>query len=269
MDQTMRVRLLGVRGTVPVHGSDYALFGGATSCVLVEAAGRAFVLDAGTGLLNRSFYEFFSERRVTLLVSHPHVDHLLSLPAFGPLFDDGYEFDVYLRTRAGLTAREQFERLMAPPLWPVGPDVFRARVAYHDVPASFSVGEARVDTMESVHPGGSTIYKISCGDASLVYATDFEPASDAPQDFCDFARGCSLLLLDAQYTTEEYVRTRGFGHSTIERSVAIAEACGAEQTILVHHDPKRTDVELAELDRSLRRDHPTIHFGREDEEVTL
>lgn len=269
MDKTMRVRLLGVRGTVPVHGSDHALFGGATSCVLVEAAGQAFVLDAGTGLLSPSFGGFFSTRHVTLLVSHPHVDHLLSLPAFGPLFDDSYEFDVYLRTRGGLTALEQIERLMTPPLWPVGPDVFRARVSYHDVPASFSVGEARVDTMESVHPGGSTIYRISCGDTSLVYATDYEPASDAPDDFCDFARGCSLLLLDAQYTSEEYAHTRGFGHSTIERSVAIAEACEAERTILVHHDPKRVDGALEELERAVRAGHPTIHFGREDEEITL
>ena len=47
--------------------------------------------------------------------------------------------------------------------------------------------------MESRHPGGSTIYKISYGGASVVYATDYEPESDAPPDFCAFARGCSLL----------------------------------------------------------------------------
>lgn len=269
MDQTMRVKLLGVRGTVPVHGPNHRVFGGATSCVLVEAAGRAFVLDAGTGLLSPSFDGFFPTRQISLLISHPHVDHMLSLPAFGPLFDDRYEFDVYLGARGGLGAREQIERLMAPPLWPVGPDVFRARVSYHDVPASLEVGEAGVDTMESEHPGGSTIYKISCGGASVVYATDYEPESDSPAEFCDFARGCSLLMIDAQYTTEEYAHTRGFGHSTIERSVAIAESCEAERTILVHHDPKRTDAELAELDRTVRADHPTIHFGREDEEVIL
>ena len=37
MGHTMQVKLLGVRGTLPVHGPEFARFGGATSCVLVRA----------------------------------------------------------------------------------------------------------------------------------------------------------------------------------------------------------------------------------------
>lgn len=144
---------------------------------------------------------------------------------------------------------------------------FRAGIAFRDVVESFGVGAVRVDTMESRHPGGSTIYKLSAGGKTVVYATDYEPEGDAPEDFIRFAGGCSLLLLDAQYTTEEYARTRGFGHSTIDRSAAIARCCGAEQTIFVHHDPGRTDGQLLELESSLNV--PGLHFGREGEEVIL
>lgn len=37
MDPAMVIRLMGVRGTVPVHGPAYRQFGGATSCVFLRA----------------------------------------------------------------------------------------------------------------------------------------------------------------------------------------------------------------------------------------
>ena len=134
---------------------------------------------------------------------------------------------------------------------------------------AFSVGPVAVEAMESRHPGGSTIYKITCGGVSLVYATDYEPESDAPDDFCAFAEGCTLLLLDAQYTRSEYERNRGFGHSTIPRSAAIARRCGAEQALLIHHDPTRTDRQLLALEATVRAQHPNVRFGRGGEEVFL
>ena len=36
MDDTIRLKLMGVRGTMPVHGERCRIFGGATSCVFVK-----------------------------------------------------------------------------------------------------------------------------------------------------------------------------------------------------------------------------------------
>ena len=268
MDGIFRIKLMGLRGTMPVHGEDCRLFGGATSCVFVQAAGETVILDAGTGLSGNAYREFFGgASRFSLLLTHSHVDHIMGFPAFPPLFDPACEGEVYLETRAGLDARAQLEALMSPPLWPVGTGAFKARVGFHDPGEGFSIGPVRVDTLESRHPGGSTIYRLGAGGKSLVYATDYEPESDAPEDFIRFAEGCSLLLLDAQYTDEDYRRTKGFGHSTIARSAAIARRCGAKQTIFVHPDPGRTDAQLLELEAGL--DVPGLHFGREGEEVIL
>lgn len=269
MDHAIQVKLLGVRGTVPVHGPEFAQFGGATSCVLVHAGGETVILDAGTGLSGRAWQDFFPNRRFSVLITHAHVDHLMGFPIFPPLFDGGCQCDVYLKTRKGCSGREQVEALMAPPLWPIRTNALKAETRFHDVKDAFSIGPVAVETMDSLHPGGSTIYKLSYEGGSVVYATDYEPESDAPEDFCSFAQGCSLLLLDAQYTAEEYSYTKGFGHSTIGRSVAIGAACGAQQTLLVHHDPKRTDEQLLELERSIQAQNPRIRFGRGGEEVFL
>ena len=112
-------------------------------------------------------------------------------------------------------------------------------------------------------------YRNLSGFTLNVYATDYEPESDSPDDFCAFAQGCTLLLLDAQYTRSEYERNRGFGHSTIPRSAAIARRCGAEQTLLIHHDPTRTDRQLLELEAAVHAQYPNVRFGRGGEEVLL
>ncbi len=264
-----RVRLMGVRGTLPVHGADHALFGGATSCVFVRTAGASLILDAGTGLNSAAFRAFFPGPRFSLLITHAHADHILGLPAFQPLFDPACTADVYLKTRGGLDARQQLEALMSPPLWPVGTAAFRADVRLHDPEERFAIGDALVTAMPSQHPGGSTLYRIDCGGESIVYATDFEPDDEAADAFCAFAADCSLLLLDGQYTPEEYRRTRGFGHSTIPGSAALAARCRARQTLLIHHDPARTDSQLLRAEREIQARYGAVRFGREGEELLL
>lgn len=268
MEKETRVKLMGVRGTMPVHGPGCRVFGGATSCVFVSMGGQAIILDAGTGLSGPAFDEFFGAEHFTLLLTHSHVDHIMGFPPFPALFDGRRSGEVYLKTRAGLDARAQIEKLMAPPLWPIKTAALKADVAFRDVPESFSLGGVRVDTMEIAHPGGCTAYRLSCGGVSLVYATDYEPESDAPEEFLSFARGCSLLLLDAQYTPAEYEKTKGYGHSTTRRSLRLARECGAKTTLLVHHDPKRTDAQLLAIEAELGT-APAIRFGREGEEVLL
>ncbi len=269
MEHTMHIKLLGVRGTVPVHGPDFARFGGATSCVLVRAGDQNIILDAGTGLQGAAFRRHCPGERFSLLISHGHVDHLMGFPIFSPLFDREMQGDIYLRTRAAGDARAQIEALMSPPLWPIRTGNVAAKLAFHDVPEQFSLGNVTVRTMEACHPGGCTIYRLQLGDKSLVYATDHEADGVDGQAFRAFADGCDLLLLDAQYTDEDYVRTRGFGHSTMGCAARLAAACGAKQTIFIHHDPTYTDKRLSELEEQLRREYPAIRFGRCGEEVFL
>lgn len=269
MKETMRIHLAGVRGTVPMHTPATTRYGGATTCVLVQAGEETFILDAGTGLRGELFRAFAKKPQFTMLLSHAHVDHLMGFPIFPPLFDRAVSGDIYLATRGGRDARAQIEALMAPPLWPIRTDAVAASLAFHDVPPAFSVGDVDISTLAVSHPGGCTAYRLTRGAVSLVYATDFEADGRDNADFLAFARDCSLLLLDAQYSAEEYARTRGFGHSTLDAAVALAADCGAKQTIFIHHDPNRTDDVLDAWDTALRSAHPTMHLGRGGEEVIL
>ncbi len=263
----MQIRLKGVRGSLPVHAPEFAVYGGATSCIWVKAGEENIILDAGTGL--RGDLGFFSSsHRFTLLLTHPHIDHLMGLPLFSPLFDKHTRFDIYLPAENGPAARQQIEQLMSPPLWPVSPDAFGAAVEFHASPARFTVGDVTVETLTVPHPGRCVAYKLTRQGRSLVYATDLE--IDGPAEpFLSFAGRCDLLLLDAQYTEEEYAVTKGFGHNTVSRSISLARQCNAGKTIFIHHDPGRTDNTLSAWDSDLASAHPSMHFGRQGEEVLL
>ena len=66
-----------------------------------------------------------------------------------------------------------------------------------------------------------------------------------------FARGCDLLIHDAQYTTEEYLDVfsskQGYGHSTFEMAVEAKNQANAEKLVFFHFDPAYNDEKLDEL----------------------
>ena len=78
----MRIHLLGVRGSTPTPGPEFARHGGHTSCVAVQLVDGSVpvVLDAGTGLRDLERVLGGEPFRGTLLLGHLHWDHTQGLP---------------------------------------------------------------------------------------------------------------------------------------------------------------------------------------------
>ena len=253
----MKITGLGVRGSIPTSGEGFKKYGGATACCLVEAGDQAIYLDAGSGLLHSPDT---GDKKVSMLITHTHMDHILGLP-LSPLLLSHKHIDLYAKTRDGLDAKQQIERLMAPPLWPVGLDIYPSDVVFHDIDTRIQLGSVSVETMESNHPGGSTIFKLRHEGKSLVYATDYEHNDEKQAELAEFAKDTDLLLYDAQYTDEEYERMKGFGHSTTAEGMKLFEKSGAKQILFVHHDPRHNDEKLTEMEAGLKNER--AGFARE------
>ena len=58
------------------------------------------------------------------------------------------------------------------------------------------------------------------------------------------ARGADVFIYDSNYTDDEFPQRVGWGHSTWEEGVRLADAAGVRQLVLFHHDPSRTDGQL-------------------------
>ena len=249
----LQMNVLGARGSMPGEGSRFSRYGGSTSCYLVRAGREEIYLDAGSGIASAAPAE---EADVSLLLTHMHIDHLVGLPFFRALIDKNRKVDIYAAPRAGLSPEAGIDRLISPPFWPARIHDYPAQTEIHILPTdgeySFQIGEVNIRMMEGAHPDGSSIFRLTYGGKSLVYATDFEHGDESSGRLTDFAKNCDLLMYDAQYTNEEYERYKGYGHSTPAMGVEVATKCNANRLLLVHHAPWRTDEELGSWERDLR-----------------
>jgi len=260
----MKITILGARGSVPVNGRDMQEFGGATSCVLVETPDQAIFLDAGTGIIRTPD---IGDKHISILLTHPHIDHLVGLPFFPYVNESGRAVDIYAKRRGAFGAAEQIDRFISPPLWPCIVTDYPAVLNPIDLMLPLKLGDVTVTGIESEHPGGSIVFKLSCEGKSLVYATDYECYETKLPALIDFVRDCDLLMYDGQYTEEELIKNRGFGHSTISSGMRVKEEGNVRAVRFVHHDPRHTDEQLRAMEETVKGDG--VAFAREGEVLEL
>jgi phosphoribosyl 1,2-cyclic phosphodiesterase len=259
----MRLTIWGCRGSVPTPGPDTVRYGGNTSCVEVSLDnGTNLVLDAGTGI-RRLGFDLLDRgaRRVHLLLTHLHLDHLEGLRFFAPLWDERVTLDIWGPPSPLLSLRERISRSFSPPLFPIDLREVPARVTFHDVPRQpWTVDGARLLADLVAHPGPTVGFRIETVTSSFAYLPDHEPAlagtiADRSRDWISggaIADDVDILLHDAQYFEDEYEERIGWGHSSVSDAVAFAQAVGARRLVLFHHEPRHTDVSLERLEARAR-----------------
>ncbi|HSP96738.1 MAG TPA: MBL fold metallo-hydrolase [Candidatus Dormibacteraeota bacterium] len=246
----MRVRLWGTRGSVAAPGTDTVRYGGNTSCVEVRGAdGTLLVLDAGTGIRPLGRALGTAIRRVHILLTHFHLDHIQGLGFFAPLYDPDVETHLWGPASTMLDLRTRLMRYLSPPLFPVHLRDL-PHLVLHDLPAGdFDVGEFCVRSERVCHPGFTVGYRITARDATLTYLSDHEPALGMSRfpghaDWTSghaLARDADLLVHDAQYSLAEYAQHIGWGHSALEHAIAFADLAQAKHLVTFHHDPAHDD----------------------------
>jgi phosphoribosyl 1,2-cyclic phosphodiesterase/ActR/RegA family two-component response regulator len=263
-----RIKLWGVRGSLPVPGPATIRYGGNTSCVEVRADGEIIVLDAGTGIRALGLAlekEFLSETiKLTLLITHTHWDHIQGLPFFSPAYNSKNLIRIlgYEGARAGLGTILAGQ--METPFFPVSLHQLPSHLAIEELKdMEFHIGKVKVQAKFANHPGICAGYRLFTSAGSIAYMPDNEPyeplklqlaaqnAIDGKEarDFADterakmveFLRDCEVAILDAQYSDEEYQRHVGWGHSSLSSVVGLALDANVKTVLLFHHDPSHDD----------------------------
>ncbi|HEU4979557.1 MAG TPA: MBL fold metallo-hydrolase [Solirubrobacteraceae bacterium] len=253
----MQVRIWGARGSVPSPGPETVRYGGNTSCVQVTLEdGTVIALDAGTGIRNLGLALDGEAERVTILLTHLHLDHIQGLMFFAPAFRPRSEIEIWGPESPEASLQDRIARYISAPLSPVEVRELPCHVSFRDAPATeWRIGSATVRAASVAHRGPTLGFRITEGEQSLCYIPDHEPglgtdlAELEPEWISGYelAHGAGLLIHDCQYADDEYPDHVGWGHSRLGDALDFARRVEARRVLLFHHDPLHTDDFLDEL----------------------
>ncbi|SKA05664.1 Phosphoribosyl 1,2-cyclic phosphodiesterase [Enhydrobacter aerosaccus] len=243
----LKVRFWGVRGSIACPGPEYARYGGNTPCLEVMAGGRRLIFDAGTGIRELGL-ELARQAPldIDIYFTHTHLDHLAGLTFFAPLFDKRNSIRMWAGHLEGPhTLKTVVKSLMQAPLYPVSLEAFQATITFRefDCGAVLSCGDISLRTGILNHPNGATGYRVDHKGKSLCYITDTEHRPEGiDTGIVDLCRGADLMIYDSTFTDAEYPRYRGWGHSTWQEGVRVADAAQVGTLVIFHHDPNHDDA---------------------------
>lgn len=266
----MKVELWGVRGSFPVSGEDKVRYGGHTLCASVALSEKELlVIDAGTGIrkLGEKLLKEGEEKPLTLhlFLTHFHLDHIMGIPSFKPLYSQQAALIFYAPDKPEETEK-YLSNIMAGRFFPVDFKKTPSRKIFKAAPEKdFSLGEIRISSCPLHHPQGSIAYKLEAGQGSVVFASDTEhPKEGVDRRLAEFAGGAEALIYDAMFTLEEYeAGKQGWGHSTWLEGTKLARAAGVKTLYLTHFNYVHADSQIDEILSLAQKEFPRTKAARE------
>lgn len=221
------------------------------------------VLDAGTGLARVGDLVAGPAFSGTIALTHMHWDHMQGIPFFPEADRAAADVDLLMPDQGD--AFEILARPMSPPSFPIDPNGLIGSWSF----AGIDEGDHRVDGLELrardvPHKGGRTFgYRVTDGAGhAIAYVPDHGPLDLGEGEHGhgvvhsaarDLAQDVSVLVHGGPYDADEVEIARAFGHSTIDYAVELAATCGVGRLIITHHEPRRSDDDIDDLEQRARR----------------
>jgi ribonuclease BN (tRNA processing enzyme) len=220
--------ILGSGGFVPTGRRE-------TSCLLLLPADsdRAIVVDAGTGMrrLITDPELLQGRKRLDVLLTHFHIDHVCGLPYLTEL--DHSELTIHGPGAAlyDTPTAEILARVFSPPIMPIRPEDLGVSVGELGVGEAEFGGLAVRTRRQDLHSNPTLGVRV--GDA-LVWCTD---TRDDPGTV-EFARGARVLGHDA------WGPPAAPGHAEPAAAARLAAQAGTPSLVLIHVPPMADEADL-------------------------
>lgn len=240
---SLKVHVCGARGSFPTYGKEYDIYGQDTSCYVIRDGSYAIILDCGSGLAGAAGL-LAGCKKIDVLLSHIHYDHILGLFELPPVFGEaevGFygAFDAWISTEKGWHGQESLFRIE---------DLTGGRIHPVNMNTTYEMTNGfRVGFTPSSHGDDTAMIDIRKDGKRICFTGDYEHCDTS--DIGLWARGCDLLMFDGSYTQDNYQLFQGWGHSRWEDGCRIAKENGIRQLLIVHHAPQSDDRMLAAYER--------------------
>src|SRR6267154_91253 len=228
----MRLKFYGTRGSIPICDASFQQFGGNTTCLQITFTdmNRIAIIDAGTGLRNLGRdLRAIGHQQEQLVIAFSHF-HWDHIQGF-PFFAPAY--DPRQKITLLTLGRDQTVRNLR--------EIFEVQMQAEYFPVQLD------------HMGANF---------------EFLQIADASKHFTGI-NNADLLVHDAQYTAEELQKRRGWGHSSFDQAMQLAEMAGVKRLALTHHDPDHDDEFLERIEKLCQERFPNAVLAREGMEIPI
>ena len=266
-EESFRIKFWGVRGSVPCPGPKTVRYGGNTTCMEINCGSRTLIIDAGSGIreLGLSLLQRGGPVQADVFFTHLHLDHVTGFPFFAPFYNPSNSFTLYAghlqqpKTLEGILKN----MIITDPMFPVPASVILGCCQFKDFDSGADLhphDDVVVKTAPLNHPNGACGYRVEYNGHAIAVITDTEhPEEGMDENVLRLVQDADVMVYDAAYTDEEYPKFKGWGHSTWQTAVKIAEAANVTKTVLFHHDPSHDDARMDEI----AEDAAAARFGTE------
>ncbi|MDJ0553203.1 MAG: MBL fold metallo-hydrolase [Microcoleaceae cyanobacterium MO_207.B10] len=266
------VKFWGVRGSVPTPGKDTVRYGGNTSCLEMEIAGKRLIFDGGTGM--RELGEDLMQEipvEAYIFFTHYHWDHIQGFPLFTPAFTPGNCFHIYgAIPPEGKSMKQHFIDRVLHYNSPVPIKGMQADLRFYELQhgQKMRLHGIEIETGSLNHPNTAMGYRVTWKGRSAVYCSDTEHFPDGlDESVVNLARNADVLIYDAMYTDDEYHNPKsskvGWGHSTWQEAIKVAEVAGVKRIVIFHHEPTHSDDFMDQIAEKVKAVCPQAVMARE------
>lgn len=255
--------VMGARGSRPVHGREFEIFGGQTSCFIVKSGKHAVIIDCGTGLFDAE--KILADCDIIDVVfTHVHYDHILGI-LDSSVFPKNARISL-LGTFSTWLSYETFSDFFKHPFWPIQPNLGPVCEITNDG-ASYNLSDGFVlSNYKGNHPDCGNVIKLKCGNKSICFMFDIEIGGNI--NF-EYLKECDYLVFDGMFEDKEYQAHQGWGHSTYEEGCRIATVYGCKELLITHHNPKNNDDKLLVLEENAKKRFANTRFCRAGDIIGL
>jgi len=243
--------------------------------ILTLDAGSGFVP------MSKEIMKDSTKNDIFILFTHYHIDHTIGLFLSPITFIKKFNISLLGPLENDMGSKEMMENIMRSPYFPVDIREVKSHIHYKGIRTPnarvmvvhpeginvididhyemiikhneyISLGRGKfplkeclvIKMMRTQHPEKTLSYRFENMKTGKVFVmlTDHENCDGVSKCMSDHLKNADVLIADCQYSREKYDSGFcGFGHSTPDYVVNLAETCGVKKLGLTHHDPDSTD----------------------------
>ena len=125
--------------------------------------------------------------------------------------------------------------------------------------------DLNINSIDLNHPGNCSGYSITSNKKKFCYLLDNEYEDVQEEKLIDFCDQSETIIWDGMFLDSELSEKKGWGHSSIEQGIALADKIDVKNFLISHHSPSREDKEIKMIEKNIS--NKKVKFASENEVI--